>query len=70
MQGGTKTALRQEGHVSQRRLDALKNNMALLAEGGRVTSRFYKHRPPGGGRARHVTVSINMGPPGGGRRQI
>ena len=36
------------------------SNMALLAEGGASRHRFYKHRPPGGERARLATGSINM----------
>jgi len=39
-------------------------NMSLLPEGGRASRhRFYKHGPPGGGRAPLVTASINMALP-------
>ncbi len=51
MQGGTKSALRQEGHVRFGRLDEFYKTWPSWRRADASRHRFYKHFPPDGGRA-------------------
>jgi len=65
MLDGTKAALRQEGHVSQGRVDLL--YIHGPPDGGRAHFvAFYIHGPPDGGRA-HFVAFYKHSPPDGGQ---